>query len=73
MVKLSKIADQPQISPHILRHTHCSLLFQAGTGLKEVQARLGHETIDITLEIYNHVSNRKLKEAVTRLVDFMKE
>ena len=30
------------ITTHGLRHTHCSLLFEAGASLKEVQDRLGH-------------------------------
>ncbi|CDQ41386.1 tyrosine-type recombinase/integrase [Virgibacillus massiliensis] len=30
------------ITIHGLRHTHASLLFEAGASIKEVQARLGH-------------------------------
>lgn len=33
------------ITTHGLRHTHCSLLFEAGASLKEVQDRLGHSVI----------------------------
>ncbi|MEK4521159.1 tyrosine-type recombinase/integrase [Psychrobacillus sp. FSL W7-1493] len=36
------------ISPHGLRHTHCSLLFEAGVSIKEVQDRLGHTDVKTT-------------------------
>ncbi len=46
----------PPVRLHDLRHTHASLLLQAGTHLKVVQERLGHSTIAITADTYSHVS-----------------
>jgi integrase len=43
------------------RHTHASLLFEAGASIKEVQERLGHSDIKMTMNIYTHVTNN-LKE-----------
>lgn len=40
--------DLPYITPNGFRHTHCSLLFEAGASIKEVQERLGHEDIKTT-------------------------
>ena len=38
----------------ILRHTHCSLLFEAGLPIQEVKERLGHSDIKPAFpEIYN--------------------
>lgn len=71
MSKLAKVAGVPRITPHVLRHTHCALMFEAGAGLKEVQDRLGHEDIEITLSIYNHVSTRKSHEAIDRLTSYL--
>lgn len=51
---LSK-ADVPRIRFHDLRHTHASLLLQQGVHPKIVSERLGHSTINITLDIYSHV------------------
>lgn len=50
-----------RITIHGLRHTHASLLFEAGASIKEVQERLGHEDIKMTMNIYTHVTNT-LKE-----------
>lgn len=49
-----KRAGVKEITPHGFRHTHCSLLFEAGATVKEVQDRLGHSDIKTTLNIYTH-------------------
>ncbi|MCT8136468.1 site-specific integrase [Anaerobacillus sp. CMMVII] len=46
-----------RITIHGLRHTHASLLFEAGAGIKEVQERLGHSDIQMTMNIYTHVTD----------------
>lgn len=55
-------AGIPEISPHGLRHTHCCLLFEAGASIAQVQQRLGHKDVSVTLGIYNHVTKGKEKE-----------
>lgn len=49
---------------HAFRHTHASLLLNAGISYKELQYRLGHANISMTLDIYSHLSKEKEKEAV---------
>ncbi len=41
-------------TPHIFRHTHCSMLAAAGMSLDAISARLGHSDSKITKEIYLH-------------------
>lgn len=65
--------DLKYITPHGFRHTHCSLLFESGASLKEVQVRLGHTDIKTTMDIYAHVSKRQTEETANRFADFMKE
>lgn len=45
----------PGIRLHDLRHSHATLLLQAGVHPKVVQERLGHTSIQVTLDIYSHV------------------
>ncbi|TDL62340.1 hypothetical protein E2R56_28985 [Rhodococcus qingshengii] len=45
-----------RITIHGLRHTHASLLFEAGASIKEVQERLGHSDFKMTMNIYTHVT-----------------
>nr|WP_246026178.1 tyrosine-type recombinase/integrase [Peribacillus cavernae] len=40
---------------HSFRHTHTSLLNEAGVGLKEIQQRFGHTDIQTTMNIYAHI------------------
>lgn len=48
-------APQPVIRFHDVRHTHATLLLQAGASPKVVSARLGHSNIQTTLDIYSEV------------------
>lgn len=47
---------------HAFRHTHASILLNAGVPYKQLQLRLGHAKLDTTMNIYAHLSNEKLKE-----------
>jgi len=48
-------AGIPHIRFHDLRHTHATLLLQAGVHPKIVQERLGHSSISVTIDMYSHV------------------
>ena len=41
---------------HDARHTHASLLLKQGVHPKIVQERLGHSSIQMTLDLYSHVA-----------------
>ena len=51
---LSK-SDLPRIRLHDLRHTHATLLIQAGVPIKVVSERLGHASVAFTMQVYQHV------------------
>jgi integrase len=48
-------AKVPRIRLHDLRHTHATLLLQAGVSPKVVSERLGHATVAFTMQVYAHV------------------
>lgn len=41
-------------TPHDIRHTHTTIMLNAGYNIKEVQKRLGHSRVTTTLDIYAH-------------------
>lgn len=53
---------------HDLRHTHASLLLEAGVDFKTISERLGHSTIKQTMDIYTHVS-KDLEEKAGSIFD----
>lgn len=52
-----------EITIHGFRHTHATLLLEAGVNPKVISERLGHSTIQITLDLYSHVT-KKMETAV---------
>ena len=60
-----KHAGVPNIGFHGFRHTHASLLLNSGIPYKELQHRLGHSTLAMTMDTYNHLSKEKAKTAVS--------
>lgn len=60
-----KRAGVSNIGFHGFRHTHATLLYNAGIDPKTLQHRLGHSTISMTLDTYSHLSKENAKKAVS--------
>lgn len=45
-------------STHSLRHTHATMLLEAGETLEAVSKRLGHSSIAVTSKYYSHVTEK---------------
>ncbi len=58
-----RIGLQKTISPHTFRHSFATHLLEGGANLRAIQEMLGHESITTT-EIYTHLDQRYLKEAI---------
>lgn len=43
------------VTPHVLRHTHASLLLANGMDIDSIARRLGHANSKVTREIYLHI------------------
>ena len=56
-----RILQKNNITTHVLRHTHVSLLAAAKVDLDTISRRVGHEDSRITKQIYLHIT-KKLRE-----------
>ena len=64
LTKHLKLAGLPYLTLHAFRHTHASLLLNAGISYKELQQRLGHSTLAMTMDTYSHLFDDTEKEVV---------
>ena len=60
-----KVAGVPDVSFHGFRHTHATIMLYAGIEAKDLQYRLGHSNISITLNTYVHATKEGAKKAVS--------
>ncbi|TYS11729.1 tyrosine-type recombinase/integrase [Bacillus subtilis] len=56
--------DLHHITPHDLRHTHAIMLLESGADLKYVSERLGHTTVNMTADVYIHITKKHNKKSI---------
>jgi integrase len=61
-----------RLTPHSLRHTHTSLLAEAGVELLEIMDRLGHTEDETTTQVYLHITKDRKKEASQKFAQLMR-
>jgi len=64
--RIRDVATIPAIGLHGLRHTHATLLLEEGVDVKTVSERLGHDSVQTTLELYGHVTPKMRGNAAAR-------
>ena len=62
--RVTRKGNLGRLGLHTLRHTHASHLLKQGIHAKVVQERLGHSSIQVTLDLYSHVAPG-MQEAAT--------
>ncbi len=65
--KKAKAQELPQIRLHDLRHSHASLLIELGFSPLAIADRLGHESVQTTLNVYSHLYPNKQDELAQKL------
>ncbi len=54
----------PNYGFHLFRHTHASLMLNAGTNWKELHIRVSHKSIKTTMDNYAELAPKRKTEAV---------
>ena len=66
-----KKAGVKQIRIHDFRHSHATLLYNNNIKIKTIQERLGHASINITLNTYVHSDSRQEKKLI-KMINFLR-
>lgn len=69
---LKKTNITKHITLHSFRHTHTSLLIEAGVDLKAIQHRVGHTDINTTMNIYAYMTKNMKEKASQAFSERMK-
>lgn len=56
-------------SPHLFRHTHATELIRAGWDMMHIQKRLGHASVQTTINTYVHLNDSDLKEEYQKYLE----
>lgn len=68
----SKLKPSSGVRLHGLRHVHASLMLRQGVHPKIVQERLGHSSINTTLDTYSHVRPGLQEAAAEQFEEILK-
>lgn len=60
-----------KVTPHMLRHSFSTILFEAGLAVKDIQDILGHAQYSTTMDIYTHITKEHKEEAITKANDYL--
>lgn len=58
-------------TPHCLRHTYCTMLYEAGVDPLVAKELMGHSDIKTTLGIYTHLSQERTVKSISLLDDYL--
>jgi len=71
---LNNQADETvSFTMHQFRHTFCTMMYDAGVDVKTAQDILGHSSINVTLDIYTHLSREKKKINIERMNAYIEQ
>lgn len=63
----------PKVTPHQFRHQYATTLYHAGVDELDTKSIMGHSSITVTRDIYQHISERdKKSNAASKLNDYYK-
>lgn len=59
------------ITPHQLRHTYATNLFNSNVNVKTAQAYLGHSSLSMTMDIYTHLTQERSKSEMSKYEKYL--
>lgn len=53
-----------KLTPHSFRHSHISMMTEAGIDLPTIMQHVGHQDPDTTLKVYTHVTEKMKNKSI---------
>lgn len=57
----------PTFTAHTFRHTFCTRMAEKGMDVKVLQTLMGHSNVTVTMEVYNHVREKRVLDEFYRV------
>ena len=58
-------------TPHCLRHTFCTIMYEAGIDVLTAKEQMGHNDVRTTLAIYTHLDQQHKKRNVSKIDEYL--
>ncbi len=58
-------------TPHCLRHTFCTMMYEAGVDIYTAKEQMGHADVQTTLNIYTHLQKAHQEKNIAKLDDYL--
>lgn len=66
IIEKTSVVDR-SLTPYYLRHTYCSILPEKNVDIKTAQYLMGHSSITVTADIYQHVTDQMFEAAASKI------
>ncbi len=60
-------------TPHCLRHTFCTLMYEAGIDVLTAREQMGHSDVKTTLAIYTHLDKLHKAKNISKMDEYLSE
>ena len=60
---------RPLITPHTMRHNYVTMCWESGIDVYTASKLVGHKSINTTMNIYTHLSERQMDKAVSQVIN----
>lgn len=61
------------LTAHQLRHGYATLLYEAGVADKDTQEQLGHANIELTRDVYTHITKRQRSRTAAKINKYVED
>ena len=58
-------------TPHNLRHTFCTIMYEAGIDVLTAKEQMGHSDVKTTLAIYTHLDSQHKKKNISKMNEYL--